>query len=67
MTTNEWRDAYEEEGCVDLWVEEEFNSGSRLMVSSAGPSFAAVDFTFLLLQTEVQCRKIMAQLEGLLV
>lgn len=51
MTTNEWRDAYEEEGCVDLWVEEEFNSGSRLMVSSAGPSIAAFDFTVLLLQT----------------
>lgn len=51
MTTNEWRDAYEEEGCVDLWVEEEFNSGSRLMVSSAGPSSAADDFTVLLLQT----------------
>lgn len=31
MTTNEWRAAYEQEGCVDLWVEEEFNSGSRLM------------------------------------
>ena len=41
MTTNEWRDAYEQEGCVDLWVEEEFNSGSRLMVSSAGFSCAA--------------------------
>ena len=41
MTTNEWRDAYEQEGCVDLWVEEEFNSGSRLMVSSAGCSCAA--------------------------
>lgn len=33
MTTEEWRAAYEQEGCVDLWVEEEFNSGSRLMVS----------------------------------
>ena len=32
MTTDEWRSAYEQEGCVDLWVEEEFNSGSRLMV-----------------------------------
>ena len=32
MTTDEWRAAYEQEGCVDLWVEEEFNSGSRLMV-----------------------------------
>lgn len=41
MTTNEWRDAYEQEGCVDLWVEEEFNSGSRLVVSSAGFSCAA--------------------------
>ena len=35
MTTNEWRAAYEQEGCVDLWVEEEFNSGSRLMVSDS--------------------------------
>ena len=33
MSTEEWRAAYEQEGCVDLWVEEEFNSGSRLMVS----------------------------------
>ncbi len=33
MSTDEWRAAYEQEGCVDLWVEEEFNSGSRLMVS----------------------------------
>ena len=32
MSTDEWRKAYEQEGCVDLWVEEEFNSGSRLMV-----------------------------------
>lgn len=31
MSTDEWRKAYEQEGCVDLWVEEEFNSGSRLM------------------------------------
>ncbi|DBA80819.1 TPA: Ferredoxin-1, chloroplastic [Trebouxia sp. C0004] len=31
MSTEEWRAAYEQEGCVDLWVEEEFNSGSRLM------------------------------------
>ena len=44
MTTNEWRDAYEQGGCVDLWVEEEFNSGSRLMVSSAGFSCAAPFF-----------------------
>jgi len=33
MSTEEWRAEYEQEGCVDLWVEEEFNSGSRLMVS----------------------------------
>ncbi len=33
MSTEEWRAAYERDGCVDLWVEEEFNSGSRLMVS----------------------------------
>lgn len=38
MTTDEWRQTYEQEGCVDLWVEEEFNSGSRLMVSSAASS-----------------------------
>lgn len=33
MTTDEWQKQYESDGCVDLWVEEEFNSGSRLMVS----------------------------------
>jgi ferredoxin len=32
MTTAEWREKYEKDGLVDLWVEEEFNSGSRLMV-----------------------------------
>ena len=31
MTTAEWRQTYEADGCVDLWVEEEFNSGSRLV------------------------------------
>ena len=31
MTTAEWRQTYESDGCVDLWVEEEFNSGSRLV------------------------------------
>lgn len=30
LTTEEWRARYEAEGGVDLWVEEEFNSGSRL-------------------------------------
>lgn len=32
MTTAEWRAAHEETGGVDLWVEEEFNAGSRLKV-----------------------------------
>lgn len=32
MSTEEWRAAYERDGHVDLWVEEEFNSGSRLVV-----------------------------------
>lgn len=31
MTTAEWRAKYEPDGCVDLWVEEEFNAGSRLV------------------------------------
>lgn len=31
MTTEEWRALYENDGAVDLWVEEEFNSGSRLV------------------------------------
>lgn len=33
LTTAEWRELYEKEGAVDLWVQEEFNSGSRLVVS----------------------------------
>jgi ferredoxin len=33
-TTAEWREKYEKDGMVDLWVEEEFNSGSRLKVQS---------------------------------
>ena len=32
LTTEEWRARYERDGAVDLWVEEEFNSGSRLTV-----------------------------------
>lgn len=31
LSTDEWRAKYEREGAVDLWVEEEFNSGSRLV------------------------------------
>ena len=34
MTTAEWRAKYEKDGKVDLWVEEEFNAGSRLVVRS---------------------------------
>jgi ferredoxin len=30
LSTEEWRARYEQGGAVDLWVEEEFNSGSRL-------------------------------------
>ena len=33
MTTEEWQQQYEADGYVDLWVQEEFNSGSRLVVS----------------------------------
>ena len=31
LTTEEWRSRYEKDGSVDLWVEEEFNAGSRLV------------------------------------
>lgn len=31
LSTEEWRAKYESDGCVDLWVEEEFNAGSRLV------------------------------------
>jgi ferredoxin len=31
LSTEEWRSKYEQDGYVDLWVEEEFNSGSRLI------------------------------------
>ncbi|KAI8465685.1 MAG: Apoferredoxin [Monoraphidium minutum] len=31
MTTAEWREKYEKDGTVDLWMEEEFNAGSRLV------------------------------------
>ncbi len=33
LTTDEWRALYEKDGAVDLWVQEEFNSGSRIVVS----------------------------------
>lgn len=32
LTNKEWKEKYEIDGCVDLWVEEEFNAGSRLVV-----------------------------------
>eukprot|EP00884_Botryococcus_braunii_P005473 jgi/Botrbrau1/14927/Bobra.0018s0031.1 len=31
LTTEEWRNLYEPDGYIDLWVEEEFNAGSRLV------------------------------------
>ena len=31
LSTEEWRARYEPDGCVDLWVVEEFNAGSRLV------------------------------------
>jgi hypothetical protein len=38
MSTQEWRSRYEADGCVDLWVQEEFNAGSRLVVRPLPPS-----------------------------
>lgn len=32
MTSEEWQRQYEADGYVDLWVQEEFNAGSRLVV-----------------------------------
>ena len=40
MSTEEWRRRYEADGAVDLWVEEEFNSGSRLSVPPPPPPFS---------------------------
>ena len=31
LSTEEWRRRYEKDGTIDLWVEEEFNAGSRLV------------------------------------
>jgi hypothetical protein len=42
MTTEEWRAKYEKDGCVDLWVEEEFNAGSRLVVGGWSRGCAVV-------------------------
>lgn len=36
MTTAEWRAKYEKDGTIDLWAEEEFNAGSRLVVNFWG-------------------------------
>lgn len=33
LSTAEWRAKYETDGMVDLWLEDEFNAGSRLIVS----------------------------------
>lgn len=35
MTTAEWRALYEKDGTNDLWLEDEFNAGSRLVVGGA--------------------------------
>ncbi|KAL4859706.1 Ferredoxin C 2 [Chlorella vulgaris] len=35
LTTAEWQERYEKDGTVDLWLQEEFNSGSRLVGGSA--------------------------------
>ncbi len=35
MTTAEWRALYEKDGTNDLWMEDEFNAGSRLVVGGA--------------------------------
>jgi hypothetical protein len=35
LTTEEWRAQHEKDGYVDLWLEEEFNAGSRLIVRLA--------------------------------
>lgn len=43
LSTAEWRALYEKDGYVDLWVEEEFNSGSRLIVSGAVGRAAGVE------------------------
>ncbi|PNH12374.1 Ferredoxin-A [Tetrabaena socialis] len=37
MTTDEWRSRFEKDGTNDLWLEDEFNAGSRLMRTSAFP------------------------------
>ena len=47
MKTEEWQQQYEADGYVDLWVEEEFNSGSRLVVSF-NPIIAATGMAFLI-------------------
>ena len=31
MSTAEWREKFEKDGTVDLWVKEEFNAASRLV------------------------------------
>ena len=38
LSTADWQAQHEADGFVDLWVEEEFNSGSRLMVSHSSPN-----------------------------
>ncbi len=35
-STAEWRAQHERDGRVDLWLEDEFNAGSRLVVSLRG-------------------------------
>ena len=41
LTTEEWRARYEQDGRVDLWLQEEFNAGSRIVVSGCLTSWVA--------------------------
>jgi hypothetical protein len=35
MTTEQWRQTYEKDGTVDLFLNDDFNAGAKLIVSSA--------------------------------
>ena len=60
MSTQEWRTRFEADGCVDLWVQEEFNAGSRLVVRRLPPDKPCMHTSLLAMLLSKLHRKLLA-------
>ena len=56
MSTAEWQAQFEKDGRVDLWLEEEFNAGSRLVVCPPFPPFFRRPVAPCLTRNGLECR-----------